>query len=61
MPPNPGFNPFATQDNAPMCDLKYRNEWIVRRVNPNKFRWKPWKPGYQSPGDIISYQIAKGE
>lgn len=58
MPQNPGFNPFSSQDNPPMVDLKYRNEWIVRGVNPNKYRWKTW--GWESPFDISSYQISGG-
>ena len=55
MPKNPGFNPYANQKDAPMVDLKYRNGWIARSVDPGKRRWVPWPDG-ESPGDIVEDQ-----
>lgn len=43
----------------PLVDLQFRNGWIVRNVDPAKFRWAAWDNG-ESGGDIIRYQIAQG-
>lgn len=56
---NPGFNPFADKDNPPMIDIKFRNGEVARGVDPSKFRWAPWKPGYQGHWDISDYQEVK--
>ena len=43
----------------PLVDLQFRNGWVLRNVEPDKFRWKPWDDG-ESSGDIIRWQIAQG-
>lgn len=43
----------------PLIDLQFRNGWVVRNVEPDKFRWKPWDDG-ESGGDIVRWQIAQG-
>lgn len=43
----------------PLVDLKLRNGWVLRNVEPDKFRWKPWDDG-ESGADIIRWQIAQG-
>lgn len=43
----------------PLVDLKLRNGWVLRNVDPSKFRWKPWDTG-ESAGDVVNWQVAKG-
>ena len=58
MPANPGYPPPLER-----CDVKFRNGTIARNVDPKSYRWRNDDPAYPQPsaGDIISWQITKGE
>lgn len=43
----------------PLVDLQFRNGWVLRNVDPAKFRWKSWDTG-ESAGDVVKWQVAKG-
>lgn len=58
MPKNTGRNPFANRKDPPMIDIRYRNGWVARNIDPNKRRWVPWPDG-ESPGDIVEYRISE--
>jgi hypothetical protein len=42
----------------PLVDLKLRNGWVLRNVDPTKWRWRPWPDG-PSGGDIEIWQHPK--
>lgn len=52
MPANNGRKPPHE-----LVDIKLRNGLIVRNVEPDKWRWKPWPDG-ESAGDIVIWQLA---
>lgn len=53
MPENKGRKPPHE-----LVDIKFRNGWIVRGVDPAKYRWKPWPEG-EHAGDIVMWQKAR--
>lgn len=53
MPKNTGTTPPHE-----LVDVKLRNGFVVRRIDPKTYRWKPWPEG-ESGGDVIEWQIAK--
>ena len=54
MPANKGRCPAVD-----ICDLMLRNGWVLRNVDPTKYRWKPWPEGPHD-FDIVAWQPASG-
>lgn len=46
----------GTAPRSERVDVKLRNGWVVRSVEPSRYRWKAWPEG-ESLGDILSWQI----
>ena len=53
MPKNTGTPPPHE-----LVDVKLRNGFVARRIDPKTYRWKPWPEG-ESGGDVIAYQPVK--
>jgi hypothetical protein len=53
MPKNTGTTPPHE-----LVDVKLRNGFVVRRIDPKTYRWKPWPEG-ESGGDVIGIDPAE--